>query len=198
MLKYICNIIYVLIPFTIFAQKQSFFIKENEYILKYIYEKNNIGGSKYKKLELYRNNKYLLSHPIYKSFEDSHYQEVEKGKMIVSTNRDSIIFYTLWSYKGQDNASKWGARKQIYLTKNQQLKPYKAIIYIEEGLPNDGKLFLQSKPTNLEEQKIFEQYINMIQHKYKATFLFGINADQLLHETRKIINNSTFKGVEIK
>lgn len=125
----------------------------------------------------------VYKHPKKIRYEDHNSFSFEVGKMTWADGY--FVFLTYWNFWGETTVEPRGGMIR-YMKMNDEGKfvTEKASIYIEEGNPADGREFLHRNPKTEEEQALYRNYIRKKQDEYKATFVFGAEADSLMETVR--------------
>ena len=132
--------------------------------------------------------KSLLTFPLFRSYADGHYEEVELGKYRVEGNE--LLLFTWWNFRGQDNAAPVGAKKMVYEVREDGKLYWKSgLVYLEEGSRGEGAGFLKYPVTNQEEREVFVSYVRAIEKKHLARFVFGTDSDALFAEVKQELKN---------
>ena len=134
--------------------------------------------------------KYGLKHTIYKGWGDCNSESLEIGGIEITDS--SIILYSFWCHMGDAPVSPWGARKQVYVPKeNGLLEMVYSELFVEasengwEGY--EGSIYLYETPVTAEEKQLYRDYIHKVEKEYKADFVYGKRADDLLKEVKEFL-----------
>ena len=144
-------------------------------------------------IELYRNGKKLLAHTKRLSTGECSILTIEVGDYEVKNNQ--LIFYTYWAAGDRQGlwAYPYGVRKQVYSVSNSgAVKPVSAEVYIEDVIGNplesnpqqDYLQFLAVQPQIQKDKMALNNYIKIMQKRYKARFVSGVERKQLITEVK--------------
>ena len=146
-------------------------------------------------IELYRNDKKILTHTLSKFEGDCSSENIELGSYELSGSK--LIFYTYWASgdRMMHNIYPYGFRKQIYAVDNNglvHLERSKLYIesYLDEKYIHKGLKYLRTKPKTPKEKKWLNDYIVKAAKMYKGDFVLGDNKDLLEQEVRKKIGKT--------
>ncbi len=171
-----------------------------DYNLKFNIDSTDEDGLKM--LNLYRNDKKILTHTIFKREGDCSSINIELGNYKLSENK--IVFYSYWAATDRQNIAMFpfGFRKQTYLIQDsRKIIKLEAEIFIEDNIErtvgkeiyygehdtwkHKGLAFIYKMPQNNFEKKAKEDYIKSVEKMYNATFVFGNKKQVLEREVRK-------------
>ncbi|CAA6823891.1 MAG: Unknown protein [uncultured Sulfurovum sp.] len=170
--------------------------KQNFYVITEPYEEYTSKGTA---MRLYieeksHHLKSLLSHTLTDATGVCSDKRIEKGAY--DLNRTHVTLYTFWDRVGDVEHAPYGARVQQYeILKNNTLKQLYSKIYIESEKKGhnleSGMQFLFNSPQTASEKALFETYIAHMERRYKGTFVFGKEQDELLKNVHKALTKST-------
>lgn len=142
-------------------------------------------------IELFRNNKKLLSH-IKSNFEgDCSSENIELGDYQVVGS--DIIFYSYWASGDRmgKNIYPFGFRKQVYsVSDTGAVVLKKSEIYLETYIDSwadehKGMKYLRHQPKSALEKQQLDDYTTKVAKKYASEFVFGKPRKNLEYEVRR-------------
>ncbi|MEZ4924599.1 MAG: hypothetical protein R2780_15625, partial [Crocinitomicaceae bacterium] len=156
-------------------------------------------GSKIKFLRIKLLNdsiKYSFDHVLYEGIGDCNSESLEIGGYRLTDT--TIILYSFWCHMGDAPVSPWGARKQIFVPDSTgKLLMFDSELYIEAGNPGweetKGVEFLHQIPETNDEKLAYVNYIHRMEKIYKADFVYGKEANDLLAEVRNQLRSEITK-----
>jgi hypothetical protein len=148
---------------------------------------NNKSGDSIKQIEIYRDNAKLITHIISEYDGDCNSESIELGDYEVTDT--TLILFSYWTRAGDAPVSPFGVRKQIYqVDKSGKFNLIKSELYIETSRKgwkeNKGIEYLYSTPINANQKKLLKEYIEEVEKKYNAKFVFGNYRTSLLSLVR--------------
>jgi hypothetical protein len=164
------------------------------------FEKNDTEQTEY--IEIFRNNKKLLSHTISDFDGDCSSENIELGDYQIIDS--SIIFYSYWASGDRmvKNIYPYGFRKQIYsVSDNGTLLLKESEIYIENYVDSwsahEGMKYLKQDPNSQTEIKLLKDYITKVETMYSSNFVSGKSKIELEKYVRnklkdRIIENTKY------
>jgi len=179
---------------------KSKMINGTEFTFKLVYMISEFNDEHDKVLELYRNNKKLLSHTLREFSGDSNSLSIEIGDYAVKDS--TIIFYSYWGRLGDAPASPYGVRKQIYtILDSGKVKMKESLVYLDAG-PMMGSYegykglqFLDSAPKYKKEEELLAEYMRTIEDEYNARFVRSEKErDSLFDEVRQMMSEDIKKA----
>ena len=152
-------------------------------------------------IEIYRNNKKLLSHTLSNFEGDCSSENIELGTYEIKD--DSIIFYSYWASgdRMMKNIFPFGFRKQVYsVNKNGLVNLESSSLYIEtyvdDYCKHKGMDFLENKPKSEIEQALKNDYISKAEKMYFGKFVFGKDKIALETEVRNRIGKTIVENTK--
>jgi hypothetical protein len=141
-------------------QTETVMVNGNKFIIKKYLKKGVSSGSKVvnafdiDSIELYRNNKRLLSHVMADDANDCNSSSLELGNYDVTDS--SIVFYSFYTWTGKCVGCNYGAKKQVYkVTAAGKLLLEKSVMTmattVAVGNTNKVKNVLDKQSAELEE-----------------------------------------------
>ena len=201
-------IILIFITFPTFLLGQTEKIEINGTFFSFIQVKlDTIESAENEILELYRNDKKLLTHTLFKEEGDCSSIHIQLGNYKVERNK--IIFYSYWAAtdRMQGSILPFGFREQIYSVDSLGLlKLTEAKIYIENfttsgninfieenGFKHKGIKYLTEQPKNDYEQRLLKDYIQNIEKEYNAKFVLNKEKNVLEKKVRESLKKEIKK-----
>ena len=201
-------IILIFITFSTFVLGQTEKIEINGTFFSFKQVKlDTIESSENQILELYRNDKKLLTHTLFIEEGDCSSIHIQLGNYKIEENK--IIFYSYWAATDRMPGSilPFGYREQIYSVDSLGiLKLTEAKIYIENytssGNPNfleengwkhNGLKYLNEQPKNDYEQRLLTDYIQNIEKEYNAEFVLNEEKNVLEKKVRESLKEEIKK-----
>ncbi len=201
-------IILIFITFSTFVLGQTVKIEINRTFFSFKQVKlDTIESAENEILELYRNDKKLLTHTLFKEDGDCSSIHIQLGNYKVEGNK--IIFYSYWAATDRMPGSilPFGFREQIYSVDSLgTLKLTESKIYIENyttsGTPNfleengwrhKGLKHLTEHPKNDYEQRLLNDYILNIEKEYNAEFVLNEEKNVLEKKVRESLKEKIEK-----
>lgn len=176
------------------AQSEEKIINETKFTVKTI-SRNDTEQTDY--IELYRNNKKLLSHTLYDSDGDCSSETIELGGYDIK--QDTLIFYSYWASGDRMNKYiyPYGFRKQIYnVADNGVLNLVQSQLYIETYIEDwkthKGMKYLLSEPKTENEKALLKDYVSKVEKIYAADVVFGKEKDTLEIEVREKLKDEIY------
>lgn len=161
-------------------------------------ELDTLESAEHKIVELYRNEKKLLTHTVFKEEGDCSSTHIQLGNYKIEGN--TIKFYSYWAATDRMPGSilPFGFREQIYSIDNLGiLKLIGAKIYIENyvtsknknfleenGWKHKGLKYLNERAKNDYEKRLLEDYSKNIENEYKAEFVLNEEKEVLEKKVR--------------
>lgn len=166
---------------------QEWEVQGQKYALRKVSQPNDACCKDIILLKVYREelptSRLLLSFPLYRSYQDGHYEEVELGKFQIEGNQ--LLLFTWWNFRGEDNFAPVGAKKMVYeVRENGKLYLKSGRIYLEEGDRAEGAGFLKNPIDDESDRDKLLAYIRKVQREHLAEFVFGAESDALFEEVR--------------
>lgn len=195
-------IILILTTFStfVFGQTKEITINGNLFTFKQV-GLDTLESAENKIVELYRNEKKLLTHTIFKEEGDCSSIHIQLGSYKVEG--DHIIFYSYWAATDRMPGSilPFGYREQKYFVDSSgKLKLSNAKIYIENyvttenknyleenGWKHKGLKYLNEEPTNEYKKRLLADYIQNVEKEYNADFVLNREKDELEKSVRSIL-----------
>ncbi len=184
----------------VFGQTKEITINETPFTFKQV-NLDTLESAENKIVELYRNEKKLLTHTIFKEEDDCSSIHIQLGSYKVEGNY--IIFYSYWAATDRMPGSilPFGYREQKYFVDSSgKLKLSDAKIYIENyvttenknyleenGWKHKGLKYLNDEPTNENKKRLLADYIQNVEKEYNADFVLNREKDELEKSVRSIL-----------
>jgi len=153
-------------------------------------------------LEIYQNDKKLLSHLLESMDGDCSSENIELGDYEISNN--NLTLYTYWASgdRMQKNIYPFGFRKEIYTFKKEgTIELEQSNIYIEDYVDSytahEGIKLLKNASVSETECKLIEDYTSKAEKMYDSHFVVGTEKENLEHSVRtklksKITENTSY------
>lgn len=172
-------------------------VNDTEFVIKQIENEDEFSGAN---IELYRNNRKLLTHTLLYSSGDCNSETVELGVYKVIDN--TIVFYSYWALSGDAPVSPYGVRKQVYeVDENGRLALSYSRIYLEAtraGWGQDdyeGVSYMYEEPSDDREREMLSKYKKAVERDYNARFVRnGSEKQQLFDEVRLVLKKEIDKA----
>lgn len=190
-------LIFMTISSFVYGQTKKIEINGTLFSFKQV-ELDTLESAKNKIVELYRNEKKLLTHTVFKEEGDCSSIHIQLGNYKVEGNK--IIFYSYWAATDRMPSSilPFGFREQIYtIDSSGILKLTEAKIYIENYVTSENKNFLEEngwKHKGLKylneqiksesEKRLLEDYIKNVEIEYNAEFVINEEKEVLEKKVR--------------
>ena len=152
-------------------------------------------------IELYRNNKKILTHTLSEFDGDCSSENIELGTYEIKDS--NFIFYSYWASgdRMMNNIYPFGFRKQTYsINENGLIRLESSKLYVEsyvdEWNEHKGMKYLKIKPKNGSETDLLNDYISKAEKMYSGNFVFEDNKDALENEVRKKIGETIIENTK--
>ncbi len=193
---------FIILIFTIissfgYGQTKEIEVNGTLFLFKQI-ELDTLESAENKVLEVYRNEKKLLTHTIFIEEGDCSSINIQLGNYEIEANK--VVFYSYWAATDRmpNSILPFGFRKQIYSVDSLGiLKLTEAKIYIENYINSENKMFLEENgwkhkglkylniPVKNEyERRLLKDYITNVENEYNTEFVLGKAKDKLEKKVR--------------
>ena len=189
-----------------FGKTQKIEINGKLFLFKQV-KLDTLVSAEYEIVELYRDDKKLLTHIIFKEDGDCSSTHIQLGKYKVDGNK--IIFYTYWASRDRmpNLILPFGFREQIYTVDiSGILKLSYSKIYIENivttknknfleenGWKHKGLKYLNEQAKSEYEKSLLNDYIINVQEEYNSVFVLDDKKDELERNVRSSLKQEIDK-----
>jgi len=175
------------------AQPKHISIEDQDFSI--VTETYNIYNSKGEVMKLYKEERngnltYVLGLTLWDTTGTCSARKIQKGAYEI--NGTDIMLYSFWDRDGKIDNAPYGARITHYkMLEDHTVVKKSSYLYIESTRKNynyySGMKYLFKSPKTEQEKEELQTYIQEIEEKYKGTFVFEDEAEDLISEVKKAL-----------